>query len=382
MEKLNIINTPNGMATEALMLQHDRVMLQADGSGQMVVEGSLYGDVWSLVQPILPSCQSMSRTIVVELLSGAYVRIREIDGHLTGASYAYDIPSTAEDAREKNELQRQTNENTREAQEGQRREAEIVREGHEETRKENELNRGKAEGIREANESQRIRQEGDRELAESNRIADEIKRHDAEVVRGQSETNREKAESQRGLMESNRAKAEVSRGQEEADRVKAETSREKAEATRQSQESTREAQEGQRREAEIVREGHEETREAQEGQRVGAEAARDEKYSALEAEVEALLQRVYDGGYAIDVLRALIDNAGHHKALSYDSEGDYKVCGYPTVAVGHGTPSADTLPEQRGIPQFIGQQYIDLDADGGGLYYATGTTSVSHWKKA
>lgn len=62
---------------------------------------------------------------------------------------------------------------------------------------------------------------------------------------------------------------------------------------------------------------------------------------------------------------------------------------YPTVLYGHGVPSAANVPVNlpkglpwNGVPIFIGQIYIDLDATSGGLYYATGHDSVSDWKQA
>lgn len=62
---------------------------------------------------------------------------------------------------------------------------------------------------------------------------------------------------------------------------------------------------------------------------------------------------------------------------------------YPTVLYGHGVPSAANVPVNLpkglswdGVPVFIGQIYINLDATSGGLYYATGHDSVSDWKQA
>ena len=64
-------------------------------------------------------------------------------------------------------------------------------------------------------------------------------------------------------------------------------------------------------------------------------------------------------------------------------------CLYPTILKGHGVPSADIIPENipdglpwDGVPGFIGQFYINLDAASGGLYYAKGHDSVSDWKQA
>lgn len=62
---------------------------------------------------------------------------------------------------------------------------------------------------------------------------------------------------------------------------------------------------------------------------------------------------------------------------------------YPRVLYGHGVPSASVVPDNLptglpwdGVPVFIGQQYINLDATSAGLYYAKGHNSVSDWKQA
>ena len=64
-------------------------------------------------------------------------------------------------------------------------------------------------------------------------------------------------------------------------------------------------------------------------------------------------------------------------------------CLYPTILRGHGVPSATNVPDNLpaglpwdGVPVFIGQLYINLDAASGGLYYAVGHDSVSDWKQA
>ena len=64
-------------------------------------------------------------------------------------------------------------------------------------------------------------------------------------------------------------------------------------------------------------------------------------------------------------------------------------CLYPTILRGHGVPSAANIPDNLpaglpwdGVPVFIGQLYINLDATSGGLYYATGHDSVADWKQA
>ena len=62
---------------------------------------------------------------------------------------------------------------------------------------------------------------------------------------------------------------------------------------------------------------------------------------------------------------------------------------YPRVLYGHGVPAASTIPDNLptglpwdGVPVFIGQLYINLDATSSGLYYAKGHDSVSDWKQA
>lgn len=81
-------------------------------------------------------------------------------------------------------------------------------------------------------------------------------------------------------------------------------------------------------------------------------------------------------------LAHLVDNGGEHKAISYDAEAGFKVCGFRTVIYGDGVPSATTIPAQSGIPAFVGQLYINTSATSGGLYYAKGTSAVSDWVNA
>ncbi len=64
-------------------------------------------------------------------------------------------------------------------------------------------------------------------------------------------------------------------------------------------------------------------------------------------------------------------------------------CRYPLVMLGHGVPAEANVPENLpeglpwdGVPVFIGQLYINLDATSGGLYYAAGHDSVADWKQA
>ena len=123
----------------------------------------------------------------------------------------------------------------------------------------------------------------------------------------------------------------------------------------------------------------------QDGRLTTLETASTTHGTALETQAEsitALLRKADEHGLSIEALSDLIDNAGHHKALSYDAEDEYRVCGHRTVLYGAGVPSDETIPDQHGIPAFVGQLYINTSADTGGLYYAVGTGSVSSWKKA
>lgn len=61
----------------------------------------------------------------------------------------------------------------------------------------------------------------------------------------------------------------------------------------------------------------------------------------------------------------------------------------PLILYGQGAPSSSTAPVNwpsdlpwDGVPVFIGQLYIDLDAADGGLYYAKGEGAVANWVKA
>lgn len=64
-------------------------------------------------------------------------------------------------------------------------------------------------------------------------------------------------------------------------------------------------------------------------------------------------------------------------------------CRYPLVMLAHGVPAEANVPVNLpdglpwdGVPAFAGQQYVNLDAASGGLYYAAGVDSVADWKQA
>lgn len=90
----------------------------------------------------------------------------------------------------------------------------------------------------------------------------------------------------------------------------------------------------------------------------------------------------------VDALESKRGLIGNSKAGTLDVENLTK-CLYPTILRGHGVPAASNIPDNLpeglpwdGVPVFVGQLYINLDATSGGLYYATGHDSVSDWKQA
>ena len=64
-------------------------------------------------------------------------------------------------------------------------------------------------------------------------------------------------------------------------------------------------------------------------------------------------------------------------------------CRYPLVMLGHGVPAEANVPDNLpdglpwdGVPAFVGQLYVNLDAASGGLYYAAGVDFVADWRQA
>ena len=90
----------------------------------------------------------------------------------------------------------------------------------------------------------------------------------------------------------------------------------------------------------------------------------------------------------VDALESRQGLLGNAKAGTLDVSELTKYL-YPTILRGHGVPSATNIPDNLptglpwdGVPVFIGQLYINLDATSSGLYYATGHDSVADWKQA
>lgn len=88
---------------------------------------------------------------------------------------------------------------------------------------------------------------------------------------------------------------------------------------------------------------------------------------------------------ALERSRGLLGNA---TAGTLDVRGLTR-CRYPLVMLGHGVPAEANVPVNLpdglpwdGVPAFTGQQYINLDAASGGLYYAAGVDSVADWRQA
>lgn len=88
---------------------------------------------------------------------------------------------------------------------------------------------------------------------------------------------------------------------------------------------------------------------------------------------------------ALEGSRGLLGNA---TAGTVDVRGLTR-CRYPLVMLGHGVPADANVPDNlpdglpwNGLPAFAGQQYVNLDAASGGLYYAAGVDSVADWRQA
>lgn len=90
----------------------------------------------------------------------------------------------------------------------------------------------------------------------------------------------------------------------------------------------------------------------------------------------------------LDALEGSRDLLGDATAGTVDVRGLTR-CRYPLVMLGHGVPAEANVPENLpdglpwdGVPAFVGQLYVNLDAASGGLYYAAGNENVRDWKQA
>lgn len=84
-------------------------------------------------------------------------------------------------------------------------------------------------------------------------------------------------------------------------------------------------------------------------------------------------------------------NLGNTRIKSLSVDEPIKVCDAPMVLIGSGAPSATNVPqnwdketmgEWFGIPNFIGQMYVNISASSNALYVAVNDTAVSGWKTA
>ena len=104
----------------------------------------------------------------------------------------------------------------------------------------------------------------------------------------------------------------------------------------------------------------------------------------LQVLVEALVSIVA----RVQALEVRQDRLGKATAESIDAN---EITRYraPMVLYAHGVPAENTVPVNwpaglpwDGIPYFVGQLYINLDAASAGVYYAINNTAVSGWKNA
>ena len=113
-------------------------------------------------------------------------------------------------------------------------------------------------------------------------------------------------------------------------------------------------------------------------------------YQRTEAQLDnrVVAEAIVSLAARVDALESRQGLLGNAKAGTLDVS-ELTKCLYPTILRGHGVPSATNIPDNLpaglpwdGVPVFIGQLYINLDATSGGLYYAIGHDSVADWKQA
>lgn len=84
-------------------------------------------------------------------------------------------------------------------------------------------------------------------------------------------------------------------------------------------------------------------------------------------------------------------NLGKTRIKDLSVDEPIKVCDAPMVLIGSGAPSASNVPqnwnketmgEWFGIPNFVGQMYVNVSASSNALYIAVNDTAVSGWKSA
>lgn len=113
-----------------------------------------------------------------------------------------------------------------------------------------------------------------------------------------------------------------------------------------------------------------------------------EQNAAAQLDNRVVAEAIVSLAARVDALESRQGLLGNAKAGTLDVS-ELTKCLYPTILRGHGVPSATSIPDNLpaglpwdGVPVFIGQLYINLDAASGGLYYAAGHDSVADWKQA
>jgi hypothetical protein len=113
-------------------------------------------------------------------------------------------------------------------------------------------------------------------------------------------------------------------------------------------------------------------------------------YQKMEASLDhrVVAEAIVSLAARLDALEGSRGLLGDATAGTVDVRGLTR-CRYPLVMLGHGVPAEANVPVNLpdglpwdGVPAFAGQQYINLDAASGGLYYAAGVDSVADWRQA
>ena len=106
------------------------------------------------------------------------------------------------------------------------------------------------------------------------------------------------------------------------------------------------------------------------------------------AKLQVLVESLVSIMARVQALEIRQDRLGDVKAASIDANEITRFQA-PLVLCGHGVPAAATIPVNwpgglpwDGIPYFVGQLYVNLDAASAGVYYAINNTAVSGWKNA
>ncbi len=235
----------------------------------------------------------------------------------------------------------------------------------------NEALRKVAENQREVNENQRKLNEDARIVAENGRVDAEQKRVD-EFAKEKAAVETAVGTTDAAATAANAAaeKANTAASNADAKATLANTAATKADDARKAIEENT---------AVVKTSAQALTEEQQMQARENTKSASVSDIETLDALREAVISRIISA----------LDNFGDVKCESLSSRDIPMVCNKPTILYGSGVPSADVVPdnwnvatmgEWTGVPTFIGQHYINVDASEGGEYYARGTSSVSDWR--